>query len=252
MARDSDVTWEHYGRENPYFGVLSDPKFVGQDLDEETKLEFFTSGEEHVRHVLETIRRTVCSNFDPNSALDFGCGAGRLVIPFARSCSRVVGVDVSDGMLREAAMNASSMGADGVEFVKSDDELSRVTGSFDLVHSYIVLQHIPTKRGYQILDRLMGLISPGGVGALHVTFDSRITRAAQAKHLARLHVPGLHGAINVAKGRRFDAFPVMQMNHYNLNRVMAQAVSLGCPAAHIEFTDHGSRLGAMIFFKRPA
>jgi 2-polyprenyl-3-methyl-5-hydroxy-6-metoxy-1,4-benzoquinol methylase len=59
-------------------------------------------GVDHIDFVFETIRRHFVPNFKPSSVLDYGCGVGRLLIPLAERCECVVGVDVSDTMLREA------------------------------------------------------------------------------------------------------------------------------------------------------
>ena len=44
--------------------------------------------------------------------------------------------------------------------VRSDDTLSAVEGSFDLVHSCIVLQHIEIPRGRQLFAQLVGKVRP--------------------------------------------------------------------------------------------
>src|SRR5262245_26771382 len=50
-------------------------------------------------------------HFDrPGSLVDLGCGTGRLLIPFARRGSWVLGVDLSEEMLRVAGEKASMAG----------------------------------------------------------------------------------------------------------------------------------------------
>src|SRR5262245_46762606 len=51
------------------------------------------------------------SLFQPVGALiDLGCGTGRLLLPFAQSGSQVMGVDLSDEMLRLARQKAIAAG----------------------------------------------------------------------------------------------------------------------------------------------
>ena len=54
--------------------------------------------------------------------------------------------------------------------MESDDDLSKVTGTFDLIHSFIVLQHIATSRGEKIFRRMLSLLNEGGIGFLHFTY----------------------------------------------------------------------------------
>src|SRR5436309_1278879 len=46
----------------------------------------------------------------PGRLLDLGCGTGRLLVPFARRGFSVVGVDLSEEMLRAAAAKAAAAG----------------------------------------------------------------------------------------------------------------------------------------------
>ena len=41
--------------------------------------------------------------------------------------------------------------------------------SFDLIHSYLVFQHIAVSRGELILRKLISLIAKGGMGTIHLT-----------------------------------------------------------------------------------
>ena len=108
----------------------------------------------------------------PQRILDFGCGVGRVVIPFAQIAADVVGMDVSPSMLAEARSNCTAGGTTNVTLLRSDDILSTVEGTFDLVHSCIVLQHIEVPRGTALFAQLVRRIRPGGVGASrHVWVD---------------------------------------------------------------------------------
>ena len=90
--------------------------------------------------------------------------------------------------------------------------------SFDLVHSFIVFQHIPIARGEVILRELIDLIADGGVGAIHFTFSDprsalrRILKASCPR--ARL----MDGLLNLIQHRPFSS-PRMQVNSYSMNRI---------------------------------
>jgi SAM-dependent methyltransferase len=247
-GRDTDLEWERFGAIDPYFGVITDPRFHRNNLSPAIRSEFFESGRAHVDHVMEVVRRHVRGNFAPQRVLEFGCGVGRLAIPFARSSREVVGVDVSPSMLEEAARNCEALGAPSVKLVRGDDRLTAVEGEFDLVHSFIVFQHIPVARGMAILERLLERLAPGGVGALHFTYGFR-RRSATLRLLVKAWVPGSNYLINLLQRRPLGT-PVMQMNPYDMNAILARLSSHGIDVTHIEHTDHGGALGAFLFFTR--
>ena len=56
-------------------------------------------------------------------------------------------MDVSPSMLAEARRNCEAHGVANVSLVPVRRQLSGAEGEFDLVHSYIVLQHIEIRRG---------------------------------------------------------------------------------------------------------
>ncbi len=175
LERNTDKDWQRYGREDPYYGVVSDDKFHKENLNAETKQDFFRTGEEHAAYILSEIREHVLPEFNPRRVLDFGCGVGRCTLPLARHAESALGVDVSEAMIEEARRNAKSMEADNVSFSVADATLSNVAGPFDLIHSFIVFQHIPPRRGEALVERMIGLLSDDGVAALHFLYHAELT-----------------------------------------------------------------------------
>src|SRR5690348_10328821 len=138
MSNTAEQHWQKLGTTNSYYGVLSDPKFLDENLNEQSREEFFQSGERHVNHVIDVIRTRLRNDFQLARVLDFGCGVGRLLVPFARRAQTVVGIDVSPGMLVQAANNCNEHGLKSVELLRADELTRLKPNSFDLVHSYIV------------------------------------------------------------------------------------------------------------------
>jgi SAM-dependent methyltransferase len=259
---NTDAEWEKWGRQDPYYGVITADRFRSDKLDEQALAEFFATGQMHVNHVMGVCRTIFDPAFSPRRVLDFGCGVGRLLVAFAAVSEQVVGVDVSPSMLAEAGRNCESRGAGNVALVPSDDALSQVEGSFDLVHSAIVLQHIQVPRGRAIFQRLLERIAPGGVGALHVTYGKAYhpesfgqpPRAepeppAAASTLGRLFRKGQAPASGEPATPAAD--PVMLMNAYNLSEIAYLIQTAGIASFYSEFTDHGGELGVFLFFRRP-
>ncbi len=253
MKNDPDRDWEMWGKENPYYGVYRDPKFLNANLDHASMTEFFNSGETHVDHVFRVLRERVRPGFTPKSMLDYGCGVGRLLVSFAGRVETVVGVDISHSMLTEAQQNCAKFGATSAELLHFDDLARLPPGSIDFIHSFIVFQHIPTARGELILRKLIDLLADNGVGALHFTYaDTRRGRGPAVSRFVtgmRERVSVVHGAMNVAKGHPYGR-PLMQMNCYSLNRIFNILTTARCTNAYMEFTDHGGFHGAVIYFEK--
>jgi SAM-dependent methyltransferase len=252
VPSESDKTWEQYGAADPYYGVLSDPKFRSNQLTTSAKSEFFRTGTGHINHVLDEVRQRIAPGFEPHRALDFGCGVGRLVLPLSEVCAEVVGVDISPSMLVEARRNAEEYAVTNATFVASDDRLSQVSGTFDLVHSYIVFQHIPIDRGLALLTRILDLLAPGGVGTLHFTYATTLPRRTRLLRQIRRRIPLIHRALLALRGHPKSS-PIMQMNLYPLNtvtRLLHERV--GASDVTFEFTNHGPFLGAIIYFQKPS
>jgi 2-polyprenyl-3-methyl-5-hydroxy-6-metoxy-1,4-benzoquinol methylase len=242
----TDVAWEEWGRRDPYFGVITDPKFRRSEMDDHIKREFFESGESHAHGVLTTIRRYVDPGFAPRTVLDFGCGVGRLLIPFAKVVDEVVGLDVSPSMLQEARRNCDEQGLRNVRLLDSDDSLSTLTGSFDLIHSCIVFQHIPAERGRAILSKLLQHLRPGGVGAIQLTYSK--TRFASTHGIAPAPLAAAPSPDASTQFIPTGADPEIQMNPYNLNEILFLMQRRGVQQFHVEFSDHGGELGVFLFF----
>jgi 2-polyprenyl-3-methyl-5-hydroxy-6-metoxy-1,4-benzoquinol methylase len=96
---NTDREWEIFGRDDPYFGVITHEIFRISNLTDANKEKFFLGGYEYVDHIFNKIRKQIDPNHTVKKALDFGCGVGRIVIPLAKLAEKVIGIDISDSML---------------------------------------------------------------------------------------------------------------------------------------------------------
>ena len=249
MANSAERHWEKWGKENPYFGVLTHPMFLKANLNEQSREEFFLSGERHVDHVYHVIHTKLRTDFQAKRVLDFGCGVGRLLIPFARRAQTVVGIDVSPSMLEQAANNCRERGLKSVDLLDRSDLDRLAPNSFDLVHSYIVFQHIPPSEGERLLRKLLDLIAIGGIGVIHLTFSNVKSATRRAISALRVRSNLMHGLFNLAQGRSFS-WPLMQMNSYSMNRVFDILFASRCSDLHVEIQDHRGIRGAILYFEK--
>jgi trans-aconitate methyltransferase len=234
----TDEHWRAWGERDPYFAVLSDPRFRGRPRGE-VLAEFFASGEAHIARILAVIRSRLDERFAPRSALDFGCGVGRTTIPLARLCP-TLGVDVSEAMLEEARRNAA---AAGVEARFTHD----ITGEHDLVHSVLVFQHIPMQRGLPLARRLLECVGPRGVAALHFVYRSDKRPLATLANRLRHRFSVVHYATNVFR-RRPLLDPPMQMNPYALDALLELFSGF---TLHVESLGQRDYPGFLFYARRP-
>ncbi|GAA4756238.1 class I SAM-dependent methyltransferase [Sphingomonas daechungensis] len=242
----TDKAWEKFGRENPYYGVLAEERFTAPQIGDNRDA-FFESGRAFVAGLL----RRYESHFGAvprGSALDHGCGVGRLTLPLGAGFEQVTGLDVSPSMLAEAKANAERLDVANVEFELADDRLSNAAGQFDFVNSYITLQHIPVRRGLSILARLVERVRPGGGIHVHVSIrtDGLPSRALWwASH----HIPGVKIWQNICAGRRWNA-PAMQMNDYPMSEVIVALASGGVSEFLVATEQHAKFLTVSVIGKR--
>jgi len=252
---NTDRDWVQWGERDPYFAVLTQSKYRSSNMDDSARQEFFEEGRAHVAHVLATVRRVIAPDFSPRRALDFGCGVGRVAIPMAEldGVDEVVGVDIAPAMLEESARNCPPPFRDRLVLRLSDDRLSRIDGAFNLVHSCIVLQHIPSVRGMALLAALLDRVEPDGVAVIQIHYardsrDATLGRRPRLRRAAERVAARIVGTLG--RLRRDDADPVMEMHPYNLSQVMYLFQTRGFARLHVEFTDHGGALGVVLYGRR--
>ncbi|MEO1731849.1 MAG: bifunctional 2-polyprenyl-6-hydroxyphenol methylase/3-demethylubiquinol 3-O-methyltransferase UbiG, partial [Pseudomonadota bacterium] len=93
------------------------------------------------------------------SVLDIGCGAGLLCEPMARLGGAVTGVDASAENVSVAATHAEAVGLD-IRYM-AGEVASLDIGTFDLVTSVEVIEHVADKRAF-IAD-VAARLAPGGL-----------------------------------------------------------------------------------------
>jgi SAM-dependent methyltransferase len=156
--------WDDLAEADALWAVLSAPDLKGGRW---TLEEFLAAGEDEIVEKLEWARTAYRRPLHRNSALDFGCGAGRLVHALASRFERVVGVDVSPVMAAHARRVTAA--CENVEIVVNTkptlDQFA--SGSFDLVYCNLVLQHVPSS---ELIERyireLVRITAPSGIALL--------------------------------------------------------------------------------------
>ena len=151
--------WEIRARENAPFYICTTAA--------ESPEAFAASGEKDLaEQVLDGL--TVSRGW---RVLEIGCGIGRLAKPLSARVGSVVGVDLSEEMIRRGREYCTDCA--NVELHRTDGSLGFLeSGSFDFVFSHIVFQHVPRKAYVErYLRDAHRLLKPGGI--LRVQVDGR-------------------------------------------------------------------------------
>jgi 2-polyprenyl-3-methyl-5-hydroxy-6-metoxy-1,4-benzoquinol methylase len=240
IIRDTDADWNLIGSTEPFVGVFPDGRFLRTNLDNATLEEFWNSGVAYIKQVIDVIEHVFRQPFEPDCALDFGCGVGRLTRPMSRVAKRVVGVDVSTGMLEEAKRHPH----DNIEFLNRLPDYG-----FDWINSAIVLQHIPPERGSMIFEELLDHLLPGGILSVQVTLFRDQRAVNQTVEGARfVYWDGKN--MRVLQGSQTSK-GTMKMYDYDMNRILASTIAKGLKNYYLEHTDHGGSHGVIIYGHRP-
>lgn len=115
------------------------------------------------------IERTLAVAGEVDDALDLCCGTGAALVQLLpRTRRRLVGVDLSQGMLDEARRRlgllagSAAAAAPRVELVKSDVFAVDLDAAFDLVTCFGAFGHIPTDREVDFVRVIRRALRPGG------------------------------------------------------------------------------------------
>src|SRR4051794_12834157 len=177
---DKDNDWERFAAREPYFAVVTDPRFLRANLTPEHERAFFASGESLVSWMLGVVDAALAPQFAPMSTLEFGCGLGRLALPLAQRPGSVLAVDRSAVMLEAARAEAARRGLDHVVFESPDALFTGPPRAFDLVVCYHVLQRLRRQEGLALLRRLEACIGADGVGIFQWCYRTRQPPAVAA------------------------------------------------------------------------
>jgi SAM-dependent methyltransferase len=241
-VRDTDNDWRKIAASTPYFGVLADKRFLSPT--EKDLADFFRTGDVDINHVLGTIRQHF-GNFAPRSALDFGCGVGRTLIPIARNVEHATGVDVASDMRTLAIKHVAQSGVNARVLESIPEGVT-----FDWVHSFIVFQHIPPVRGYVLLNRMWNHLNPNGFMSLQITIFRDHTHVPEiVRDLGSLSYDG-ERILRYADAEGISEPGAMSMYDYDLSRILSLLNLRDGQRLLLEHTNHGGCHGVRIYVQK--
>ncbi len=182
-----------------YYSVVSSTANKNVLTDEERQA-FLQSGKDFIERCRRIIAPHINADISNLTALDFGCGVGRLALNAARHFAKVYAVDFSSRHLRELGRNQDDMFPEAharVETVLIErwNDVASLP-KVEVVYSLIVLQHNTPPMIAYLLRNLLYALKVDGVAAIHVplyipyyTFDtSRYLRDPQSGQRMEMHL----------------------------------------------------------------
>lgn len=155
--------WDHFGKEDPYWAILTNADKKGNRWNEE---DFFKTGRKKIGLQITKLSR-LTPDLKFGSALDFGCGAGRLTQALANHFDHVVGVDIATSMIDLA--NAKNKKNNCSYILNEKNDLSLFESEkFDLIYSIITLQHMQPQYAKNYIIEFLRVLKSNGVAIFQV------------------------------------------------------------------------------------
>lgn len=152
--------WNARAREDAHY-------YVAFGRREQTEDEFLETAREVVATVEWELTRLGPGNPRARRALEIGCGPGRLMKPLAHNFGEIHGVDISDEMIRLARERLRGIPHAHAHVAAGAGLAQFADSSFDIVYSYAVFQHIPSREVVmEYLAAIHRVLKPGGLARL--------------------------------------------------------------------------------------
>ncbi|HEY1758327.1 MAG TPA: class I SAM-dependent methyltransferase [Bryobacteraceae bacterium] len=150
--------WTALGEKDPFWAVLTRPGTSGGRWD---RAAFFETGVQEIGRVIGTAQHFSPVRF--GTAVDFGCGVGRLSQALSARFERVIGIDIAASMIDEAVrLNQFTDRCEYLHNVAAD--LAVVPDeSVDFLYSSITLQHVIPMLAQGYIREFFRVVRPGGV-----------------------------------------------------------------------------------------
>jgi len=171
------TSWEEFAKEDSMWAILTDPRRKGRTW---TPHEFFATGQADIDALMACLD-SLQIRVSVDTALDFGCGIGRLSQGLCRYFTKVNGVDISASMI-EAAKSYNQHGHQCTYHLNTKPNLKLFSdSSMTFVYTVITLQHIPGHIQQRYVEEFFRLLKPGGVAVFQTLYSSSAWRFVPAR-----------------------------------------------------------------------
>ena len=161
-------TWSYLGKTEPHWSVLSAENFKQDNISQTINL-FNETGKNEVSKLFASLDRNQLDYKSFKSAIEYGCGVGRVTRWLAEKFEVVYGYDISSSHLKVAHQYMTEVEIQNVQLnqlvaLRDLKKLPQV----DFIYSVIVLQHNPPPIITFIIKQFMNSLNSGGVAFFQV------------------------------------------------------------------------------------
>jgi 2-polyprenyl-3-methyl-5-hydroxy-6-metoxy-1,4-benzoquinol methylase len=161
--------WDRLGASDPLGAILTEGRQWRPD-------EFFQTGRAEVEQLIGHLR-SLGLELPTGTALDFGCGVGRVTQALAEHFQEVHGVDIAPSMIR-LADQYNEHGSRVIYHLNASLDLRLFdSGSFDFVYSARTLQHMKPRYAKEYLRAFLRVLKPNALLFFQLTAVRQHDRA---------------------------------------------------------------------------
>jgi glycosyltransferase involved in cell wall biosynthesis/SAM-dependent methyltransferase len=154
-----EKNWNEFGKRDPLWAILTDESKRDNKWD---LADFFATGEREINGVMQSAEK-LGHTFARRTALDFGCGVGRLTQALCGHFKECHGIDIAESMVEQARQH-NRYGVRCHYHVNRQPDLSLFANdTFDFVYTNIVLQHNPPAMSRRFIQEFLRILTPNGL-----------------------------------------------------------------------------------------
>jgi SAM-dependent methyltransferase len=151
--------WDRQAHSDPMWAILTDPAKAGGRWNAD---EFFATGTREVGVFMDQAAAWEVPA-SRRTAVDFGCGIGRLSQALAEHFDQVYGVDISSKMIELARQHNRKGARCEYRCNPAGDLRHFADGSIDMIYSWITLQHMRPRDARRYMREFLRVLAPGGL-----------------------------------------------------------------------------------------
>lgn len=206
--------WESYAKIDPMWSILT---YKSKKDKRWRHNDFFKTGELEINKIIKNSVK-INHNLKFNTAMDFGCGIGRLSQALCKYFDKVYGIDISNTMIKQAK-KFNKYKDRCIYHINTKNNLRIFTdNSFDFIYSNIVLQHNKPIDSESYIREFIRTLKPHGL----LVFQIPSSQLSSNKKLKPLSMSGFKAKISLnspIKKLYNDSSYIFEVNVENISNL---------------------------------